>query len=414
MTDGAGVAAPVQVEVGDCYRVLGSLGTGGNGEAFEARRTSDDLPIALIAAVVAKTRDWKTIKLFEREARVLASLSLITRRSLTFRESFVVESEAGTSLYLANRFLAPGRSPRAWIQLAGWHPDLTEVLRIAAFLLDVLTYLHTLNPPVVHRDIKPDNVIRGEDGRLWVVDFGAVRDFSTTMGGGSTVVGTYGYMAPEQFRGQAIPASDIYAVAATMLHLMTGRSPHELPQEKLKVVFRPMVQAPPSVLAWLDCALEPAPEDCFATPAAALDALRRGVVPPAANAKPLAAPSSRARLAILLGIVVVILGAATGVMINDVRESRQPKGAQPDPNAVLPNLPQRASSVYKPLRFVRALKGHMNRVMGVAVAPDGKILATGSEGSVKLWMPRPATSFAASRGTMARSKGSPSPKMASS
>ena len=116
------------------------------------------------------------------------------------------------------------------------------------FLLGVLGYLHTLNPPVVHRDIKPDNVIRGEDGRLWVVDFGAVRDFSTTMGGGSTVVGTYGYMAPEQFRGQAIPASDIYAVAATMLHLMTGRSPHELPQEKLKVVFRPMVQAPPPSL----------------------------------------------------------------------------------------------------------------------------------------------------------------------
>ena len=82
----------------------------------------------------------------------------------------------------------------------------------------------------------------------------------------------------------------------------------------------------------------------------------------------------------------MILGAATGrVTIYDVRESRQPKGAQPDPNAVLPNLPQRASSVYKPLRFVRALKGHMNRVMGVAVAPDGKILATGSEGSVKLW-----------------------------
>ena len=241
----------------------------------------------------------------------------------------------------------------------------------------------------MHRDIKPDNIIRGEDGRLFLVDFGAVRDFSTTMGGSSTVVGTYGYMAPEQFRGQAVPASDIYAVAATLLHLMTGRSPHELPQAKLKVVFRPHVQAPPALLAWLDRALEPSPEDRFATAAEALHALRHGPAPIAnattnANARPKA---SRARVGVLVGLLVAIVGTASVLVIRDVRRSRahgSPLAAAVS-TAPLPTLPTRPIGPYRPLRYDRTLPGHMSLVLGLALSPDAKTLATAGDGSVKLW-----------------------------
>ncbi len=365
-------------DVGSRYRIIGSLGKGGGGETFEAIRIADEARVALKCLVVAQTRDWKTVELFEREARVLASLThpAIPR----YEDSFVVESEQGTSLYLVHQF-APGVSLRQWLE-RGWHPDEAEIFRITEFLLDVLSYLHTLAPPVVHRDIKPDNIIRSEDGRLWLVDFGAVRDFTSTMSGGSTVVGTYGYMAPEQFRGQAIPASDIYGVAATLLFLLTGRPPTELPQEKLKVVFRPYVQTiSPKLVAWLDRALEPAPEDRFPTAAIALQALRSAPVAQPAPARP-----SRKRLGILLGtLVAVIAGAVVVVGVTEAREKRAKAELARRMRGSTQQLPHRPDGSVVIVHPQRVFQGHMALILSIAISPDDKTLATGSDGSVKLW-----------------------------
>jgi serine/threonine protein kinase len=93
-------------------------------------------------------------------------------------------------------------------------------------LLGVLEYLHTRMPPILHRDIKPANVMIRTDGSPALVDFGAVRNvFRDPSESGSTIVGTYGYVPYEQMMGQASPASDLYALAATFLHLITGREP---------------------------------------------------------------------------------------------------------------------------------------------------------------------------------------------
>jgi tetratricopeptide (TPR) repeat protein/sugar lactone lactonase YvrE len=363
------------------YRVIASLGKGGGGETFEAVRVADGVHVALKRLVVGQTRDWKTIELFEREARVLAALNhpAIPR----YEDSFVVESAEGTSLYLVHHF-APGRSLRGWVE-QGWHPDEVEILRITEFLLDVLAYLHTLAPPVVHRDIKPDNIIRSEDGRLWLVDFGAVRDFTTTLSGGSTVVGTYGYMAPEQFRGQAVAASDVYGVAATLLYLLTGRPPTELPQEKLKVAFRAHVRCSPRLVAWLDRALEPAPEDRFATAGEALAALRGGTL-----ARP--SPSggrSGARTGILLAVLACVIGAAAIVGVREVRREVASKAAGKRAAVLargpLEKLPRRPEATYEILQSQATFKGHMALILSLAVSPDDKTMATGSDGSVKLW-----------------------------
>jgi len=106
--------------------------------------------------------------------------------------------------------------------------DPAALLRLALGLLDILEYLHARVPPVLHRDIKPANVILRPDGAPALVDFGAVRTVFRAAGeGGSTVVGTFGYMPFEQYMGQASPASDLYAVGATLLHVITGRGPSE-------------------------------------------------------------------------------------------------------------------------------------------------------------------------------------------
>jgi serine/threonine protein kinase len=107
-----------------------------------------------------------------------------------------------------------------------------DVHRFLADASDVLDYLHGRAPPIVHRDVKPSNVIRRPDGRFVLVDFGSVQH-RLRPEGGSTVVGTFGYMAPEQFQGRAMPATDVYAVAATALSVLTGTDPEALPHKGL-------------------------------------------------------------------------------------------------------------------------------------------------------------------------------------
>jgi hypothetical protein len=115
--------------------------------------------------------------------------------------------------------------------------DEKELVRFLHDADQALTYLHGRAPPVIHRDLKPGNVIRRTDGSYAFVDFGAVRD-RLRPEGGSTVVGTFGYMAPEQFQGRAGPASDVYAIGATALALLTGKEPEELPHKGLTLDVR--------------------------------------------------------------------------------------------------------------------------------------------------------------------------------
>lgn len=138
-----------------------------------------------------------------------------------------------------------------------------------------MIYLHSLTPPVIHRDIKPQNIILSHDkNKLFLVDFGAVADtYHNTVTGGSTVVGTFGYMAPEQFRGQAFPSTDLYGLATTLLFLLTGKSPTDLPQRQLKIDFRPYVDISKDFANWLEQMLEPVSADRFSSVEAALATL---------------------------------------------------------------------------------------------------------------------------------------------
>ncbi len=114
----------------------------------------------------------------------------------------------------------------------GKHFSQREVIEIALQVTGILEYLHNLSPPIIHRDIKPSNVLIDSKGDVHLVDFGAVRDkvlhSQKTEGAGFTVVGTYGFMPFEQFQGRAVPASDIYSLAATLVYLLSHKEPHEM------------------------------------------------------------------------------------------------------------------------------------------------------------------------------------------
>ncbi|GBG86707.1 hypothetical protein CBR_g41771 [Chara braunii] len=261
--------------------LLGEGGGGGRGNMYEAE-TRDGDRVAVKVLSLRSMSGWKDLELFEREARVLRSLSHPAIPE--YLDYFEVDSAADRSFYLVQK-IAYGHSLQELVSTLGFRFSEDEVVDIAVEVLLVLSYLESRRPPVVHRDIKPSNIIvdvksgmleETWTGHVKVVDFGAVQDVAA-MGStflASTVVGTYGYMAPEQFQNRSVSQSDLYALGGTMLYLLTGRQPSEFPQRRLKIQFRDRAQMSGYLADVLDKLLEPAPEDRFQSAQDVISALR--------------------------------------------------------------------------------------------------------------------------------------------
>jgi serine/threonine protein kinase len=195
---------------------------------------------------------WKTFDLFEREARVLATLRHpgVPRHHATFEEppgtfNLVMQRMRGDNL----RELAGKR-----------RLSELELRDILVRTLEILDHLHARAPAVVHRDIKPTNLVRAPDGKIALVDFGGVLDAARERGG-STIVGTFGYMAPEQLHGQATPATDLYALGATIVALAGGVEPEEVPRKGLRMDLAKHLPAmDPGLRAALESMTEPDPD----------------------------------------------------------------------------------------------------------------------------------------------------------
>ncbi|MHC5597648.1 MAG: serine/threonine protein kinase, partial [Nostoc sp.] len=132
-------------------------------------------------------------------------------------------------------------------------------------VLEILVYLHGLYPPVIHRDIKPSNILLGDRsgnsiGQVYLVDFGSVQTVLATESGTRTVVGTYGYMPQEQFGGRTVAASDLYSLGATLIYLVTGTHPADLPQKDFRIQFEQAANLSPSFSNWLKWMVEPSLE----------------------------------------------------------------------------------------------------------------------------------------------------------
>ncbi len=251
------------------YQIIDILGQGGVGITYRSRDIETDRIVAIKALSLKRAKDWKAIELFDREAKILSQLNhpAIPR----YIDSFQVDTEIDRQYYIVQT-LAEGQSLFDAIE-SGWKPTIAEAKDIAIQVLEILIYLHSLNPPVIHRDLKPQNLIINDDGKIYLVDFGSVQDTYYTVTGGSTVVGTYGYMAPEQFRGQAYLSTDLYGLGTTLLYLLTGTDPAVLPQQKLKINFHDFVSLPSEFANWIDRLLEPEPNRRFRTAELALAVL---------------------------------------------------------------------------------------------------------------------------------------------
>ncbi len=208
--------------IADRYTVLRTLGQGAFGRTLLARDEQSGREVAIKMLDTQKVDSFKGFELFEREASVMRAVR--HHGVPEIYDSLKARWEGREAAFLVMEFIE-GKSLEALIA-ERHHLDPTDASHILLELLGVLDYLHSRVPPILHRDIKPANIILRPDGYPTLVDFGAVRSAIAPAGqDGSTIVGTYGYMPYEQHMGQATPASDLYALAATFLHLLTGNAP---------------------------------------------------------------------------------------------------------------------------------------------------------------------------------------------
>lgn len=275
------------VASGTSLVIRGVLGRGSFGTTYECERPDGSL-VALKVLQLRELKNWKALTLFEREAKTLSGLSHPAIPE--YVDSFEIET-AGDVKYCLVQRIAPGKSLQDLVD-SGWRPTEKEVEAIAEQLLEVTEYLGSLRPPVVHRDIKPGNVLLDRaSGKVSLVDFGATADAAVTAAAaadfegdgsrswsmGSTMIGTFGYAAPEQMMGGVTASSDLYSVGATLLFILSGRSPSTFGSTRLKINFRGAVTIDnPRLEAVLARLLEPSPEDRFEEARQALDFLRTG------------------------------------------------------------------------------------------------------------------------------------------
>jgi len=236
---------PGQLVGEDTYRIVRPLGKGGMGAVYLAANTKAfDRPCVVKEVIEYYDRydpaeREKAMRQFECEARTLASL-----KNPGIPDIYAYFIEGGRNYlvmeYIEGEDLSEGldetsgsatlSDPPAAVRPTG------DVVRYAVQICDVLVYLSQRQPPVMHNDIKPGNIILDRNsGRAVLVDFGTVQSRFTRPAAGNvgrrrpSAYGTMGYAAPELYEGKAEPRSDVYALAATVYHLLTRDDPRAHP-----------------------------------------------------------------------------------------------------------------------------------------------------------------------------------------
>lgn len=261
-------SSPHQLQIGelllDRYQIQEVVGVGGMGYVYRARDTNfKAIRLVAVKEMISQVTDplvqKNILKIFEREADILASLRhpAIPRIENYFHNN--------NRAYLVLDYIN-GKDLDSYLAEATTFFPEEQVVRWAIELCDVLHYLHSHKPdPVVFRDVKPSNIMINLQNHVVLVDFGIAKVFQS--GQKNTMVGTAGYSPPDQYRGEATPMVDIYALGATLHHLLTLRDP------RLEAPFsfneRPIKEINPNIsdefVAVIDRALQYNPEDRFSS-----------------------------------------------------------------------------------------------------------------------------------------------------
>ena len=215
------------------YRILSPLGSGGFGSVYLAEDTWIDKKVA-IKVPHRQNLDFGELL---REPRLLASLShpnIVT----------ILTAEKQDDVFFIVMEYVPGDTLEAVIEREGTL-DLARALDYTCQICNAMEHAHKQG--IIHRDLRPGNVLVTDQGLIKVADFGTSR-FLEIAAHGTTVIGSPPYMAPEQFQGKAVFASDIYSLGVTMYQMFTGVLPYDTPMPgDLERLMRGELASPPKL-----------------------------------------------------------------------------------------------------------------------------------------------------------------------
>ena len=238
------------------YRIIEKLGRGSQGEVYHAKRLSDGVDVAIKVLHIHSVNNWKQYELFHREAETLMGLDI---DGVAHLYETIEDLECENPVSIIVQEYIRGYSLKDYLQSARRF-SLSDIADIIKQLLEIVEKLHTRPSPIIHRDIKPGNIMLVDElgkFKVWLIDFGAVAN-PQVKDGGSTVAGTYGYMPPEQLMGNPVPQSDIYAIGALALHLLSRQPLEEIEMQDFRYMIDPYLQhLPYSVTQLLRKMLEP-------------------------------------------------------------------------------------------------------------------------------------------------------------
>ena len=262
----------------EIYQIQAQLSKRGGRETFLAKNLDTKELVVVKLLKFGLDAAWEDFKLFEREAKTLKNIDHPAIPS--YLDYFELNLPNCQGFALVQQYIAAPSLETA-IKTGRTFSEL-EIKELAEVLLNILQYLHQRQPSIIHRDIKPSNILLTDRtgnsvGQVYLIDFGAVKNVAATEGGTITVVGTYGYMPPEQFGGRITPASDIYSLGATLIYLATRRHPTNLPSKDGRIIFAELVNLSSFLIKWLNQMTELSCDLRFNSATAALQALKQPI-----------------------------------------------------------------------------------------------------------------------------------------
>ena len=205
------------------YRIVRQVGVGGFGAVYEAEDIREKRRVAIKEIGLAGLKPQEVIEAtgsFNREVQLLSSLK---HHSIPRMYEQLTDTE---HWYLVMDFIAGETLEEILARATGGRLPLEQALQIGIKLCEVLNYLHSREPAVIFRDVKPANIMLTPEQELYVIDFGVARQFKPGKPKDTIAFGSPGYAAPEQYgRAQTTPRADIYSLGATLHQMLSGQDP---------------------------------------------------------------------------------------------------------------------------------------------------------------------------------------------